>query len=280
MRLGYNTNGFAHHRLEDAVAVLGELGYRSVALTLDHFALDPFSRDVWEQAERVRALLERHGLGCVVETGARFLLDARRKHQPTLLDPGAEARRFRLDFLMRAIEIAAALRADAVSFWSGAAPAGEREERLLPRLIDACRELCDHADRRGVRLAFEPEPGMLIDTMPRFAELHRAVAHPRFGLTLDIGHLYCLEEDPVTPHLRRWREWLWNVHIEDMRRGAHDHLMFGDGEVDFAEVFAGLHKVGYQGGVHVELSRHSHDAVETARRALALMGEHLAAAGR
>jgi L-ribulose-5-phosphate 3-epimerase len=274
MFAGYNTNGFAHHRLEDALAVLGELGYRSVALTLDHYALSPFSPDVWAQAERVRALLDKHRLGCVVETGARFLLDPRRKHQPTLLDPLAEARRHRLDFLLRSIEIAERLRADAVSFWSGAAPPGEKEERLFPRLLDACRELCDHADRRGVRLAFEPEPGMLIDTMPRFEMLHSHVAHPRFGLTLDVGHLYCTEEDPVTPHLRQWRDVLWNVHIEDMRRGAHDHLMFGEGEVDFREVFAGLREVGYKGGVHVELSRHSHDAVETARRSLAFLREH------
>jgi L-ribulose-5-phosphate 3-epimerase len=275
MRLGYNTNGFAHHRLEDALAILGELGYQSVALTLDHHALSPFREEVWAQAERVRALLDKHRMSCVVETGARFLLDPRRKHQPTLLDPAAEARRYRLEFLLRSIEVAQRLRADAVSFWSGAAPAGEKEERLFPRLLDACRELCDHADRRGVRLAFEPEPGMLIDTMPRFAELQRHISHPRFGLTLDVGHLYCLGEAPATPHLRRWRELLWNVHLEDMRYGAHDHLMFGEGEVDFTEVFAGLREVGYRGGVHVELGRHSHDAVETARRSLAFLREQV-----
>ena len=53
-----------------------------------------------------------------------------------------------------------------------------------------------------------------------------------------------------------------------MRRGVHDHLMFDEGEIDFAEVMGALNDIGYAGGVHVELSRHSHDAVETARRAL------------
>jgi L-ribulose-5-phosphate 3-epimerase len=68
---------------------------------------------------------------------------------------------------------------------------------------------------------------------------------------------------------------LWNVHIEDMRTGVHDHLMFGEGEIDFPPVFSALRQAGYTGGLHVELSRHSHDAVETARRALAFLRAHV-----
>jgi sugar phosphate isomerase/epimerase len=64
---------------------------------------------------------------------------------------------------------------------------------------------------------------------------------------------------------------LWNVHVEDMRRGVHDHLMFGEGEIDFRKVMGALKEIGYGGGVHVELSRHSHNAVETARKSLAFL---------
>ena len=42
-------------------------------------------------------------------------------------------------------------------------------------------------------------------------------------------------------------------------------------EMDFHEILGALKEIGYAGGVHVELSRHSHDAVETARRALAYL---------
>src|SRR5262245_55649941 len=124
MLLGYNTNGFAHHRLEDALEILGQLGYRSVALTLDYHALNPYDDD-WklsEQLDVVKLILEHYGLRCVIETGTRFLLDRWRKHQPTLLDADLKERGRRLDFLCRAIDIAAHLGADAVSFWSGEAP--------------------------------------------------------------------------------------------------------------------------------------------------------------
>src|SRR5690349_16668045 len=116
MRYGYNTNGFAHHRLEDALTILARLGYGSVAITLDHHALNPFDADLPRQLDRVRSLLAELGLRCVIETGARFLLDPWRKHQPTLLSPEAPQRERRLDFLMRAADIAAELGADAVSF--------------------------------------------------------------------------------------------------------------------------------------------------------------------
>jgi sugar phosphate isomerase/epimerase len=271
LAFGYNTNGFSHHRLEDTLVILADLGYRSVALTLDYHALDPFDADLPRQVGRMRALLGRCGLRSVVETGARFLLDPLRKHQPTLLsaDPAGRARR--LDFLRRAVDVAAELGSEAVSFWSGKPDEPAEEAVLWQRLVEGCCELGDHAEARGVRLAFEPEPGMFIDTMPRFAELHRRVGGRRFGLTLDVGHLHCQGETPVAEHFRAWRDWLWNVHIEDMRRGVHDHLMFGEGEMDFAEVLGGLREIGYAGGVHAELSRHSHDAVETARRALAFL---------
>jgi sugar phosphate isomerase/epimerase len=271
MRFGYNTNGFAHHRLEDALVLLAELGYESVAITLDFHALDPYEPDLASRVAALRRLLDRLHLRSVVETGARFLLDIRRKHQPTLLSGSTDGRNARLDLLMRAADIAFELGSDAVSLWSGAPDDGAPDDELMCRLVEGCQRLCDHAARLGVRLAFEPEPGMFVGTMARFEELRRRVDHPAFGLTIDIGHLHCLGEVPIADQLRHWRDWLWNVHIEDMRRGVHEHLMFGDGEIDFQPVLAALQEIGYGGGVHVELSRHSHNAVETARQALAFL---------
>src|SRR5262249_14150452 len=139
MFFGYNTNGFAHHCLEDALTILAELGYQSVAVTLDYHALNPFDPDLSRQMAGGRRLRQQHRLRAVVETGARFLLDPRRKHRPTLVDPEPE-RQTRLHFLIRAVDIAHELGADAVSFWSGATAAGTAPDVQMNRLVERCRQ--------------------------------------------------------------------------------------------------------------------------------------------
>jgi len=267
VNLGYNTNGFAHHDLLDAIVLLGEIGYRSVAITIDHGALAPDRPETPGQLQRVRRMLRTLGMRSVIETGARFLLDPRRKHEPTLVSSDAAARARRIEFYKHAIRCAVELESDCVSLWSGTA------ERLVPRdlatnwLVQGLRDMLQYAAARGVAIGFEPEPGMLIDSMARYEDLLRLVDAPNFRLTLDVGHLQCQGELPIGEHIRRYAPRLASVHVEDMRRGVHEHLMFGEGEVDFAGVLQALAEVGYQGGVHVELSRHSREAPEAARRA-------------
>jgi sugar phosphate isomerase/epimerase len=68
-----------------------------------------------------------------------------------------------------------------------------------------------------------------------------------------------------------------NVQIDDMRRGVHEHLEFGTGEVDFPTVFQALKEIRYAGLVAVELPRHSHAAPTIARESLAFLRDLAAA---
>lgn len=280
MRLGYNTNGFAFHRLADAIDILADIGYSSIALTLDCHHLDPFAADVADRAAELRTQLERRSLACTIETGARFLLDPRCKHQPTLISPTEAQRRTRISFLARAAEIAHCCGADTLSLWSGAATDNAPDQLLMDRLVAGVQKLLEQTEARGIRLAFEPEPGMFIDTMDQFDRLYRRVDHDRFGLTLDVGHVHCLADRTIREHVDRWQQVLWNVHIEDMRRGEHRHLLFGEGDIDFAEVFEALASVGYDGPLHVELSEHSRNAVDAAQRAYEFLRPWLGPGGQ
>ncbi len=276
MFVGYNTNGLPGHRLEDAIPLLAEIGYRGVAITLDHHALSPFDDALDAQLDRVAALLHEHKLTSVIETGARYLLDPRCKHQPTLLSDDPAARRLRIDLILRAVEIARRLGSTCVSFWSGAPDRPLSDDAGFARLADSIRPVLTRADDLDVPLAFEPEPGMFIDTLDRFARLDAMIAHPRFQLTLDVGHVLCTETISIAEAVRRWGPRILNVHIEDMRRAHHEHLAFGEGEIDFAEVIGAFREMNYCGGLFVELPRHAHDAVRVACQSFLFLSPLLA----
>jgi L-ribulose-5-phosphate 3-epimerase len=279
MLLGYNTNGFAHHDPAAALGLLAEIGYRSVALTLDHAVLNPYGENPTGDVDRYRRLLARLGLRSVIETGARFLLDPRTKHEPTLVSPRADQRAHRIDFLQRSIDLAAALGSDCVSLWAGVLHDGAPPATAWSRLTESLAPVLEHAERRGVVVGFEPEPGMVIDTLETFDRLKQQLPSDRLRLTLDVGHLHCQGELPISERIRAFGSSIVNVHIEDMRAGVHEHLMFGEGEIDFPPVFAALAATGYTGGLHVELSRHSHAAVDAARQAFAFLEPLVEASG-
>jgi sugar phosphate isomerase/epimerase len=278
LRFGYGLNGFTDHRLEDALAVLADLGYDGVALTLDHAHLDPFARDVASRVRRVRALLDRHALDVVVETGARFLLDPRRKHEPTLVSEAGRERR--VDLLHRAVRIAAELGAPVVSCWSGVAPVGVPTAELVRRVDDGIAQVVPVAEAHGVDLAVEPEPGMVVERVADVLDLRRRLGDPeQLRLTIDVGHLRCVEDDDPAAVVLGAGPHVANVQIDDMRRGVHEHLPFGEGEVDVPPVLAAFRAVGYRGLVSVELPRHPWAAPTLATQSLRFLRAAERAAG-
>jgi sugar phosphate isomerase/epimerase len=264
--LGYGTNGFADHSLDGAVDVLEASGYGAIALTLGHPHLDPFAADAADQAARVRTRLDDLGWRVVVETGSRYLLDAFVKHRPTLVDVDAEPR---MRFLRRSIDLAVVLRADCVSLWSGVVPDGMLRGEAWSMLVGRMREVVAYAEASGVRLGFEPEPGMLVETVGDALRLRDELGAPApLGITVDLGHCVAVEPDGVVGALRAAGDLLVNLQVDDMLPGVHEHLELGQGRLDLPAALLTLHEIGYRGVAAVELPRHSHDAPGAAARSM------------
>ena len=258
LRFAYNTNGTASHRLDDALLLLAEAGYDGVALTLDVNHFDPFSHD-WDAAagRLARRLSELH-LGSVIETGARYLLDPRAKHEPTLVTASPEGRARRVAFLKRAIDVGAILGSEAVSFWAGVPKPGVDRSEARSWLADGLADVVAYARIAGVDAALEPEPGMLIETVDDYAAIARDI--PDLRLALDTGHCIVTgERDPAAAVLE-FAARIATVSIEDMKRGEHIHLAFGEGDMDVPAVLGALDAIGLDRLVCVELSRDSHRA--------------------
>ena len=256
MKFAFNTNGAANHRLDDALNLIADAGYDGVALTLDIHHLDPYAPDFAAQRQALAKRLKQLNLGCVVETGARFLLDPRAKHEPTLLSASPEGRARRVDFLTRALQVAADTGADAMSFWAGVPKPGVSRADAQGWLEQGAAQIARRAEDLGTIAALEPEPGMLIETVDDWARL----SIPGLRLALDTGH--CLvtgERDPAAA-VREFAPHLGTVAIEDLARGVHIHLPFGEGDMDVPGVLQALRDVGFSKLVCVELSRESHRA--------------------
>ncbi len=256
LRFAYNTNGAANHRLDDALALIADAGYDGVALTLDIHHLDPFADDFATERRRVAARLRQLGLGCVIETGARFLLDPRAKHEPTLLtaDPAGRARR--VEFLSRALEVAVETDADAMSFWAGVPRPGVSPSHARSWLREGAEQVARRAEDLGATAALEPEPGMLVETVDDWA----ALAIPGLKLALDTGHCIVTGERDPAAAVAEFAPHLGTVTIEDMKRGVHIHLPFGEGDMDVHSVLRALQVAGFDKLVCVEMSRESHRA--------------------
>lgn len=271
-RTGYCSNGLAHHRIAEAVELVAELGFDGIAITPDVGELDLLDLAPGRVA-RLRAQLDRLGLAAVVETGARYVLDPRRKHRPNLLDAAPADRARRVDYYRRAIDLAAALKAPVVSLWSGAADEGERAEpeRSWERLAGGLTRVLDHARGSGVRIGFEPEPDFFVERPDSYLELVRRLGArgAELGLTLDLGHLVATSDAPAAPWIRRLAPHLVHVQVDDALPGRHEHLQLGSGALDLADCVSALLETRYAGMLAVELGRDSHRGPEMAREALA-----------
>lgn len=256
LRFAYNTNGTASHRLDDALVLMAEAGYDGVALTLDVNHFDPFAPDWEAAASRLARRLAELGLGSVIETGARYLLDPRAKHEPTLVTASAEGRARRVAFLKRAIDVGAILGSEAVSFWAGVPKPGVDVAEARDWLAQGLHEVVRHAASAGIDAALEPEPGMLIETVDDYA----ALGVPGLRLALDTGHCLVTGEREPQDAVREFGAGIATVSLEDMRRGEHVHLAFGDGDMDVPAVLDALDAIGFERLVCVELSRDSHRA--------------------
>jgi L-ribulose-5-phosphate 3-epimerase len=278
-RLAYNTNGLAHHRLLDALRMLADLGYEGVAITPDVGRLDPLELDR-RLVEDVRRWADELGLELALETGARFVLDPRRKHFPSLLEEAAEDRARRVDFLLRTVDLAEELCASLVSLWAGVAPGGRVAERggmseleretLWSRLVDGLRPVLAHAGQRGIAVAFEPEPDMFVERPRGYLELVERLGTDgdSLGLCLDVGHLLVTGDLPVPDQIRELAPRLTHVHLDDIAGGVHEHRMFGTGDLDLPGTMDALLEIGYAGLAAVELSRDSHRGAWAAQEAL------------
>jgi sugar phosphate isomerase/epimerase len=274
--LAFSTNAYLNFSFAEAVRRLAGIGYRGVEVMADvPHAWPAFLLE--EQKQGLRDALARNGLA--VSNVNAFMMhavnDARQRYwHPSWIEPDRHYRQVRIDHTRRALTLARELGAPCITTEPGGPvePGGSWQDALR-LFVEGLKPVAEHAEKEGVLLLVEPEPGLLIETADQFLELMRHIDSPAVGLNFDIGHAYCVGDDPATT-IPRVARYIRHFHLEDIAATrVHHHLIPGDGVIDFAAALRAVRAIGYDGWVTVELYPYVEDPDEAARRALRYVTE-------
>jgi sugar phosphate isomerase/epimerase len=275
-KLAFSTNAYLRFSFAEAVRRIAALGYTGVEIMADvPHAWPAFLLD--EQKQGLRDALARNNLA--ISNINSFMMhavnDARQRYwHPSWIEPDRHYRQVRIDHTRRALTLARELGAPNITTEPGGPlEPGQKWSDALALFVEMLKPVVEHAEREGVMLLVEPEPGLLIERSDQFEELMKHLDSPAVGLNFDIGHSYCVGEDPeaVIPRLA---PYIRHFHLEDIAATrVHHHLVPGDGAIDFAATLKAIRWMNYTGWITIELYPYVDDPDAAARRAL----EHVTA---
>ena len=255
MQLAFSTNAYLHHSFPDAVSRLARIGYRGVEIMADV----PHAWPAYllpEQKQAIRDALAKNNLA--ISNVNSFMMHAVNDHRqkywhPSWIEPDEHYRQVRIDHTTRALTLAKELGARCITTEPGGPVEGRSWGECLKLFVEMLKPVVEHAEKEGVMLLVEPEPGLLIETADQYLEFAGKISSPYLGLNFDIGHSYCVSDDPPET-IRRLGKLIRHVHLEDIAATrVHHHLIPGEGAIDFGATLATLKEIGYDGWVTIEL---------------------------
>ena len=129
----------------------------------------------------------------------------------------------------------------------------DRHDVRRAAFLDNLGDVARYAAPKGVRIAVENTSGGYTSEPERLLALIRDLSEPNVGIVIDTGHRNRIGDpaaaiDVVAEHLIA-------LHINDNSGQADEHLLPGEGSIQWEGVMQGLTRGGYAGVFMYELSR-------------------------
>lgn len=263
MILGYSTNAFVRFSVLEAVEKIGRLGFRGVEIMCDRPHLYPPDYGE-ENLTRLKTVIDDQGLK-VTNLNSFTLFAVGDTYLPSWIEPQEERREIRIQHTLECLKVADFFGCKNISVPPGG-PVGEiSRERAMTLFHRGLERVAPLAQELDIKILVEPEPDLLMENTREFKEFIVDVKSPAIGVNFDIGHFFCAGEDPRVAFEELF-EWIGHVHLEDIAPDrVHNHLILGQGAIQFTEIFQTMLRLGYQGDVSLELYPYV-DAPEEAGR--------------
>jgi sugar phosphate isomerase/epimerase len=270
-RLAFSTNAYLKFSFAEAARRLAAIGYQGIEIMADVPHAWPACL-LEEQKEAIRRALRDNQLA--ISNINAFMMNAisdprQRYWHPSWIEPDRHYRQIRIDHTMRSLTLARELGALCITTEPGGpVETGSSWKAALQLFVEGLKPVAEHAEKEGVLLLIEPEPGLLVETADQFLELMEHVDSPAIGLNFDIGHFFCVGDEPA-PTVHRLAPYIRHFHLEDIAETrVHHHLIPGEGAIDFASTLQAIRQIGYEGWVTIELYPYVDNPDTAARTAL------------
>lgn len=266
MILGYSSNAFKRHSIFEAVEKIGRLGFRGIEIMCKppHVHPSVCGEKEWP---RLKASVQAMGLK-VINLNSSTVFSIGNGHPASEKGSPEETPEERISHALRSLRLASYLGCRNISIPTGTPPRNLTRQGFLSLFHRRLEKVLPLAEELGVDVLVEPEPGLLGENFRHFQAFVEEARSPSLGVNFDIGHFYCLGEDP-SASFERLFPWVGHVHLDDIAPSRiHNHLIPGRGVIDFLKVFKTMARLGYDRDICLELYTYPDTPVEAGREAL------------
>lgn len=157
--------------------------------------------------------------------------------------------------LLAAVDLAADLGGDVVTFHLGGPVDGVSDADVWQRTVAAIKTAAAHGDTKHVRVAIDcgPWPTWIVKTNDDLARLFHDVGSQSFGVNFDPCYLAVAGIDPIG-FVERFGDRIRHVHLKDYT-GTYpkfDHKIPGKGVLDYVPIVKALHAAKFQDALAIE----------------------------
>ena len=194
--------------------------------------------------------------------------------------------------LKQQVDLALKFGCDCMGLWSaGREPDGASEDQVIERFATVIRPVCEYAVERGIVLAIEGEPPLIVNSVQRYHKLFAAVGMDEFKVIFDPSHF-----DVLGGAAGRPQDLLLDLGVNRVGyvqfcdgdstlrpfpsggAGTSKHLPCGEGVYDIANLCSILYEGGFKGWFQMD-SWGTEDAYWTSKSCKDSVVDYLRSAG-
>ena len=248
MKISLFTAGISRYPLEKSFELAAK--YQYDAVEIGGFRPHAFPLDILRGgAEKIRTLSERYQLPIISyapeNTGSPYSL--------VFEDP--DLNQESLEYFKRSLEAARAIGSQYCMFACNHPGYGRLESDVRRLFIDNIKILAEHAEKIGQMIILEPVTPYEGTILVTSDDLHWAISSVNSPMVKGMLDLACplIAREPMVEYFNKCGSDIRHIHFIDATIDSEDHLIPGDGQMDFPGIIRTLKEVGYDGYLSLEL---------------------------